>query len=64
LNNAAGVRQFSSISLSLTLRTLDAMPYFPQQKELQHTITKFIQSFSADVETKHTRRREWPANYK
>ena len=49
LNTAAGVRPRNNINHSLTLSTLDARPHFPQQKELQSTIAKFNQSFSADV---------------
>ena len=64
-NTAAGVRPLKSIIHSLTLSTVDAIPYFPQQKELQHTITKFDQSFWTVVGGKqnlHTWRRTWPAN--
>jgi hypothetical protein len=44
LNTATGVLSLNSNNHSLTLCTSDAMPYFPQQKELQHTITNFNQS--------------------
>ena len=64
LNTAAGVRPLNKISHSLILSTLDAMPYFPQQKELQYTITKFDQSFLSRCENKtHKKRRIWTANH-
>jgi hypothetical protein len=52
LNTAAGVRPLNSINYYCTLSTLEAMPYFPQQKELQHTITKFDQRFLNRCENK------------
>ena len=51
-NTAAGVRPLKSINHSLTLSTLDAMPHFPQQRELQHTIAKYNQSFLSRCENK------------
>jgi len=52
LNPAAGVMPHNMINYSCTISSLDILPYFPQQKELQHTITNFNQRFLNRCENK------------
>ena len=51
-NTVAGLKSTDRNNNSCTLSSLNAMPYFPQQNELQHTIIKFNQSFLSRCENK------------
>jgi hypothetical protein len=51
-NFTAGVRPLNRNDYSNTRSTLDTMPYFPQQKELQYTIIKLDQCFLSRCENK------------
>jgi hypothetical protein len=62
-NTVAGLKSIDRNNNSSKFSGLDTNPYFPQQNELQHTITKFNQSFLSSCENKTHKRRTWPANH-
>jgi hypothetical protein len=51
-NTTAGLKPTDRNNNSSKFSALDTIPYFPQQKELQNTVTIFNQSFLSRCENK------------